>query len=236
MEKTDGGTLTTKKMLYKEARECADRVRAGISNVRKDVVELQGREGWAALGYGSWTECVQKEFAQAERYIYYQCKAAQIEQNINDSTKSNCTMVQSGTIPERQLRPLSKLQPEQQRIAWQKAVDTAPDGKVTAAIVSRIVKEMTGSATAKTSPKNTSSEKVSNPINEDAMAVAEDIITQLASRISAEDPKRTAAIGAVKKWCDDIIWKLFSFPCGPGAGQGIVRMMAENPSVKWDKL
>lgn len=44
---------------------------------------------------------------------------------------------------ERQLRPLSKLEPEQQRTAWKKAVETAPDGKVTAAHVYKIVKDMT---------------------------------------------------------------------------------------------
>jgi uncharacterized protein YccT (UPF0319 family) len=49
-------------------------------------------------------------------------------------------------IPESQLRPLTKLRdnPEAQKEAWQKAVDTAPDGKVTAAHVQKIVRDMTG--------------------------------------------------------------------------------------------
>ena len=47
-------------------------------------------------------------------------------------------------IPERQIRPLARLEPEQQRTAWQKAVETAPEGKVTAAHVSKVVKEITG--------------------------------------------------------------------------------------------
>ena len=45
-------------------------------------------------------------------------------------------------IPESQLRPLTKLNPDQQREAWQKAIDIAPEGKVTAAIVSKVVKGM----------------------------------------------------------------------------------------------
>lgn len=45
---------------------------------------------------------------------------------------------------ERQTRPLAKLEPDQQREAWQKAVETAPEGKVTAAHVSKVVKEITG--------------------------------------------------------------------------------------------
>ena len=47
------------------------------------------------------------------------------------------------TTTESQARPLSKLEPEQQRQAWQKAVETAPEGKVTAAHVARVVKGMT---------------------------------------------------------------------------------------------
>lgn len=131
-------------MVFKEARECADRINAGINNVRRDVLELHDRDGWSALGYKSWTECVQREFKQAERYIFYQFKAGQIEQNLNDSAKSNCTIVQLGSIPEGQLRPLARLEPDQQREAWQKAVDTAPGGKVTAAHVANVVKEVTG--------------------------------------------------------------------------------------------
>jgi len=47
-------------------------------------------------------------------------------------------MRQKAEIPESQLRPLTKLRnkPDQQREAWQKVVETAPEGKVTAAHVS----------------------------------------------------------------------------------------------------
>ena len=34
---------------------------------------------------------------------------------------------------ERQIRPLTSLEPEQQREAWARAVETAPEGKVTGA-------------------------------------------------------------------------------------------------------
>lgn len=135
--------ITTRPMVYKEARECADQINSNLTNIRQLVVDLHDRDGWSALGYANWTECVNKEFQQGGNYIFKQFAAAQIEQNINDSAKSNCTTVQLGTIPERQLRPLSKLDPDQQREAWQQAVATAPDGKVTAAHVYRIVKEMT---------------------------------------------------------------------------------------------
>lgn len=49
-----------------------------------------------------------------------------------------------GRIPatEYQCRPLAKLDPEQQVKAWEMAVETAPEGKVTANHVARIVKGM----------------------------------------------------------------------------------------------
>lgn len=40
-----------------------------------------------------------------------------------------------------QLRPLTTLEPDQQREAWQRAVETAPNGKVTAAHVESVVNE-----------------------------------------------------------------------------------------------
>lgn len=43
---------------------------------------------------------------------------------------------------ETQARPLTRLEPEQQREAWAKAVETAPNGKVTAAHVQSVVDEI----------------------------------------------------------------------------------------------
>ncbi len=182
--------LTPRPMIYKEARECADRINAGINNIRKDVVELHDRDGWSALGYKDWTECVQQEFKQAERYIFYQFKAAQIEQNV-----SNCTKVQLGVIPETHLRPLSKLEPEKQKEAWQRAVATAPDGKITAAHVYKIVKGMT-----EPEPKTPKTEKKMLPsIPEHAVYFATIAISQL-DRISDDDPTKGEALDMIQEW------------------------------------
>lgn len=45
-------------------------------------------------------------------------------------------------IRESHAAPLSTLEPDQQREAWQKAIDTAPDGKITAAHVQSVVDEI----------------------------------------------------------------------------------------------
>lgn len=49
-----------------------------------------------------------------------------------------------GVIPdnEAQIRPLTRLEPDQQREAWQRAVETAPNGKVTAAHVEQVVRDI----------------------------------------------------------------------------------------------
>ena len=54
---------------------------------------------------------------------------------------------------ESQTRPLVLLPADQQLIAWQKAVETAPDGKVTAAHVYKIVKRMMNPSPPKQVPK-----------------------------------------------------------------------------------
>ncbi len=60
-------------------------------------------------------------------------------------TVDNIKTVPIGTLPttESQTRPLAELSAPQQREAWKEAVDTASDGKVTAAHVAKVVKAMT---------------------------------------------------------------------------------------------
>ena len=77
-------------------------------------------------------EAMASSFKDKQRYLYYQLEAAQIEKNI-------CTMVQKGQIPERHLRPLTKLEPEQQKEArhsilcllsrWQGRIKKSETGK-----------------------------------------------------------------------------------------------------------
>jgi hypothetical protein len=116
-----------------------------MNNVRELVLVLYEREGWTALGYKNWRECVTAEFRQSENYLYRQLEVAQVEKNILPMGKT------ADQIPERQLRPLVSLRdnPAAQREAWKKAVETAPEGKVTAAHVSKVVNELTGNIAEK---------------------------------------------------------------------------------------
>lgn len=50
-------------------------------------------------------------------------------------------------LNERQVRPLTRLEPDVQQQVWEKAVQTAPDGKVTAQHVNKVVRELLGAKT-----------------------------------------------------------------------------------------
>ena len=121
-------------MTRKDARKCADEIRAGILNIRQKLLELYNGEGWTALGYDNWRECVQAEFSMSKSHAYELLNAAKTELNIS-------AIAEKDIIPESQLRPLASLEPEQQREAWAKAQETAPDGKITAAHVQSVVDE-----------------------------------------------------------------------------------------------
>ena len=88
------------------------------------------REGWKALGYDSWRACVASEFKQSQAYLYRQLEAAQTERAISPIGEKQ--------IPESHLRPLTHLEPSEQKEVWDKAVKTAPEGKVTAKHVEEV--------------------------------------------------------------------------------------------------
>jgi hypothetical protein len=98
---------------------------------------------------------------------------------------------------ESQTRPLSKLGPVQQREAWKQAVETAPEGKVTAAHVYKIVKEMT-ELKIKEEPSKEQEEKRPNDPS-DAMYFVGIAISQL-ERIRDDDPLRGDALEKIMNW------------------------------------
>ena len=113
-------------MSTEEARICADAIRHNLGNLRKLVMELYERQGWIALGYSSWRDCVSSEFEFGQSHLYRLLDAARVEQNISP-------IGETVAIPESHLRPLVPLAPAAQRFVYQAAIDTAPNGKLTAA-------------------------------------------------------------------------------------------------------
>jgi hypothetical protein len=64
-----------------EARSLVERIRSHINDARLLVLELYEKEGWKALGYTSWRECVVAEFEQSKSTLYRTLDAALIEKN-----------------------------------------------------------------------------------------------------------------------------------------------------------
>jgi hypothetical protein len=85
--------------------------------------------------YGTFEEYCRERWNIHRSRAYQLMDAAQIAENLSTSVDKPLT--------EREIRPLRVLNQEQQREAWQRAVETAPDGKITAGHVQRVVDEMT---------------------------------------------------------------------------------------------
>jgi hypothetical protein len=57
-------------MTADEARASIERIKAGLENIRAELFALRERDGWRALGYSSFQDCVQKEFQMSERHAH----------------------------------------------------------------------------------------------------------------------------------------------------------------------
>jgi phage N-6-adenine-methyltransferase len=129
MESTNVST----QMTADEARQKTQRIKDNLTETRSLLLEMYERRGWESLGYSSWREYGQVEFGYSESRVYELMNAAKVERNISAMAENTTP------IPERHLRPLTSLPPKQQAEAYETAVSTAANGKVTAAHVTAVV-------------------------------------------------------------------------------------------------
>ncbi len=130
--------IITIKMTADEARQCANEIKAGINDVGKRLLQLYEGEGWKVLGYDTWRECAQIEFGFKKTHVYQLLEFAEVTRNIEFSAiAENLMLPQTESVA----RPLTRLEPEEQPIVWQRAVDSAPNGKITAAHVQSVKDE-----------------------------------------------------------------------------------------------
>lgn len=125
-------------MTVEEARKRVATINVGMNNIRALLLDFFEREGWRALGYGSWRACVVGEFQQSQAYLYRQLEARLVEENVIQISPMGET-AEIGKIPERHLRPLASLPTDEQRCVWEEVVRTAPNGKITTKHVQAIV-------------------------------------------------------------------------------------------------
>ena len=155
--------------------------------VGRALMEIRDRGLYKdALGYDTFEAYCKDRWDFQRTYAYHLIASVKVV-----DTVSSLDDIQKPTN-QLQTRPLEKLSSDQQRTAWQKAVETAPEGKVTAAHVSRVVKEITGEQ-----PKHKPEPKPTIP--EHAVYFATIAISQL-ERISDDDPTRQKALNMVVDW------------------------------------
>lgn len=80
--------------------------------------------------YPSFEAYCQSRWGFSQWYAYKLQKSAEVVKRLDSPSKPTS---------EAQVRPLTGLEPEEQPAAWQEAVDTAPNGKPTAAHVAAVV-------------------------------------------------------------------------------------------------
>lgn len=125
-------------MTEAEARQAVTDIRVGLVSIGDRLLELYEREGWRALGYDSWRECAQAELGFRQSHVYRLLDAARVERNISP-------IGENALAPnEFQARPLTQLEPEDQRVVWQRVIEESHgnNGKITGATVQRMVEKV----------------------------------------------------------------------------------------------
>ncbi|MBD2309404.1 hypothetical protein H6G17_28535 [Chroococcidiopsis sp. FACHB-1243] len=118
-----------------EARGCVEQINACCNRIRWLLVDLEMRQGYLALGFASMSGLMKSDlFSQARSTLQLELKAGRIEKNYLN--------VPVGTFHESHLRPLSKLKPEYQPIAIEKAKQIAGERNLVAKDVSAVVATM----------------------------------------------------------------------------------------------
>jgi DNA repair photolyase len=85
--------------------------------------------------FSTFEEYCRQRWGFQRDYANKMIRSATVAQNLD-------TVVSKKPTSERQLRPLTHLKPEQQKKAWKKAVDIAPEGRVMARHVETVVAEI----------------------------------------------------------------------------------------------
>ena len=85
--------------------------------------------------FGTFEEYCNQRWGWGRNYTNKLIASAEVVENLG-------TIVPILPATESQARPLAALEPEQQREAWERVLETAPNGKITAAIVTQAAKEI----------------------------------------------------------------------------------------------
>jgi len=148
------------KALARKIKGAAYAAHGHVEQAGKWLIEFRDREGWKALGYDTWTACVQQEFAATHggrAHVFRLIQNSQVLENIaekgenphvtrSESTKVSRRPATKPLIPVILTRHLAKLPAQLQRSIFERAVALG-NGKPTEPTVKRAVEEAMKAAT-----------------------------------------------------------------------------------------
>lgn len=65
-------------MTREEAQEHVIAIRSAAADMGRRLLDLKERQGWRALGYETWTDCLEGEFSYSRKHLYELMKAAPV--------------------------------------------------------------------------------------------------------------------------------------------------------------
>ncbi len=109
----------------------------GFYELGMALMEIRDQKYYKSFwGYDTFETYCREEWEISRMYAHYQIEASRVVLNVN-----NCLQIPA---TESQARPLTFLEPKEQKEVWEMAVETAPDGKITAKHVAKTVEEYKG--------------------------------------------------------------------------------------------
>ena len=119
------------------ARDLTNRIKTAAEDLAELLFSAHQGKAWKALGYGSWKEYCATEFQMSKQRSYQLLHFVEIKNSLAKS--------QPGLTPtsEKQTRALARLEPEQQPVAWEAAVEIANGKQPTARQVHVLVENFT---------------------------------------------------------------------------------------------
>lgn len=114
------------------ARDLTNRIKSGVNDVAEMLHRAHEGRAWEALEYASWKAYCQTEFQMSKQRAFQLLDFVEIKNTLKESTIVDSSGLKINDLKEGQVRPLAKLDPEDQPDAWEKAVEMADGEEPTA--------------------------------------------------------------------------------------------------------
>ena len=193
-------------MSVEEARACIDRIKAQAEEIAVTLIDLRDREGWRALGYATWQDCLRREFNMSRQRAHQLISAHVVERvlaALPPGPASNA--FDAGVLKERHRAELAPLVDEPERID---------------AVVGRAAGKRAGKTIRAEDVRVEVSREIGRPVSRSSKpsvrsgaeaSDSQDIPDEIAFPASSDLPAEPADLGirddvsptVVERWCQD---------------------------------